>query len=186
MGRNQAEILCLAHDVDRDVAVLDLRDGDATQPAVGWLAVVRDPLVVEPGEAGGELGVLERRRAEAEAGIQHHRVDLIAIGVAEHAFGRPEVDPVRGGQAVFGRASRAGPTGFRIVAALDHQSRSVRARHDVIRPALHCFDRQGSALGDMAVGVDDPHLCTAREETPVTLFDSDRAAAAVGDQSHRG
>ena len=142
VGRDQAEILCLTHDVDRHVAVLDRRDGDAAQPPVGWLAVVGDPLVVEPGEARGELGILERRRAEPEAGIEHHRVDLIAIGVAEHAFGRPAVDSLRGGEAVLGRAARAGAAGLGIVAALDHQSRHVVARRDVFGPALHRFDRQ--------------------------------------------
>ena len=169
VGRHQPKILCLAHDFDRHVAVLDRCDGDAVQSAVGGLAVVRDPRVVEPGEARGELGILERRRAEPEAGIEHHRVDLVAIGVAEHALGRPAVDPLRRGDAVLGRTARSRPAGLGIVSALDDQTRRVAPRLDVFRPALHRLDRQGCPLGDVSVSVNDPHLCKDTTSAPLPI-----------------
>ena len=84
------------------------------------------------------------------------------------------------------RAARARAAGLGIVAALDHQARHIRARHDQVRPALHRLHRQRCALGDMTVGVDDPHLC--KDTTPAltdNLFARDRAVATVRDQTGR-
>ena len=53
---DEAEVLRLAHDVDRDLAVLDRRHRDAAQPAALEPAVVRDPLVVEPREPAANSG----------------------------------------------------------------------------------------------------------------------------------
>ena len=62
VGGDQSEVLGLAHDVDRDLAVLDRRHRDAAQPPVRRRAVVRDPLVVEPRKSRGEFGVFKARR----------------------------------------------------------------------------------------------------------------------------
>jgi len=86
-GRHQPKVFGLGHDVDGDLAVLDGRHGDAAQPAARRGAVIRDPLVVEARESGCELGILETGRAQPHARIQHHRVDVIAVGVAQHALG---------------------------------------------------------------------------------------------------
>ena len=51
----------------------------------------------------------------------------------------------------------AGPVGLGVVAALDHQGAPVGAGGDVVGPTLHGFDRERRPLGDMSVGVDDPH-----------------------------
>ena len=40
---------------------------------------------------------------------------------------------------------------------------SVGARLDVLRPALHRLDRERRALGDVSIGIDDPHLLKIRQ-----------------------
>ena len=82
-GGHQPEIFGFPHDVDCDLPMLDRGHRDAAQPAARRRAVIRDPLVVEARESGGELRILEAGRAKPQAGIQHHGVDVIAVGVAQ-------------------------------------------------------------------------------------------------------
>ena len=138
---DESEILCLAHDVDRDLAVFDRGHRDTAQPPVGRRAIVRDPLVVEPRKSRGEFGVFKSRRTEAEARIQHHRVDLIAVGVAEHTLRGGVVDAVRCGKAVLTGTAGARAVGLGIVTALDDQRATVGARRDLFGPASHRLDR---------------------------------------------
>ena len=141
------------------LAVLDRGHGDAAQPAARRGAVIRDPLVVEPGESRRELGVLEAGRAQPEARIQHHRVDVIAVGVPEHALGRPAVDVGCLADPVLGRTTRTGALVLRIVAAFERQPQPpIGAGLDVLRPAFDRFDRQRGVFGDVSVGVDDSHV----------------------------
>jgi len=157
VGRHQPEVLRLPHDVDRHRAVLDRRHGDPPQPAVRGTAVIGDPLVVEPRESGGELGILQRGSAQTEAGIQHHRVDPIPVGVAEYARRSSAVDAVGRAQPVLGRATGARTTEFGIVAALDHQAAGVGTGGDALGPAPHRLDRKRRPLGDVSVRIDDAH-----------------------------
>jgi hypothetical protein len=85
-GGHQTEIFGFSHDVDRCLPVLDRSHRDTAQPAGRRRAEIRDPVVVEACETGGELRILQAGRAEPEARIQHHRVDVVAVGVAQHAF----------------------------------------------------------------------------------------------------
>ena len=158
-GRDQPELLGFAHDVDGHLAVLDRGHGDAAQPATRRGAVVGDPLVVEPRESRGELGILEAGRAQPEARIQHHRVDVIAVGVAEHALGGSAVDAVGGWR---GRARGGSPRPGR----WPRDScglRCTRARPSVrgltcSGQRLHRFERERRVLGDVSISIDDSHV----------------------------
>ncbi len=132
---------------------------DAAQPAVRRRAVIRDPLVVEPRESRSEIRVFEAGHAQPEAGIEHHRVDVVAVGVADHTLGRPAIDVGCLADPVLGRATGAGAFVLRVVAALEHQPQPlVGAGFDVVRPALDRLDRQRGVLGDVSIGIDDSHV----------------------------
>ena len=132
---------------------------DAAQPTVRRRAVIRDPLVVEPRESRSEIRVFEAGHAQPEAGIEHHRVDVVAVGVAHHTLGRPAVHVGGLADSVLGRATGAGALVLRIVAALEHQPQPpVGTGFHVIRPAFDRLDRQRGVLGDVSIGIDDSHV----------------------------
>ena len=136
--------------------MLERRDGNAVQPAPRPGAPPGDPLVVEAGEAGGEVGVLEARGAQAEARVEHHDVDAVAVGVGENAFDGIGVDALDRAEPVLGWAARPRSLGLRIAPALDHERGPAVGREgDVLGPARHRRPAEGGALGDVCVGVDD-------------------------------
>ena len=58
---------------------------------------------------------------------------------------------------VLAGTAGARAVGFGIVTALDDQGPPVGARHDVFGPALHRLDCQRRSLGNVSVGINDPH-----------------------------
>ena len=116
-SRDQPQLLGFAHDVDGHLSVFDRGDTDAAQPAIRRRTIIRDPLVVEPGESRSEIRVFEAGHAQPEAGIEHHRFDVIAVGVAHHTLGRPAVDVGRLGDPVLGRTAGPGALVFRVIAS---------------------------------------------------------------------
>ncbi len=142
-SRHQPKVFGFGHDIDRQPAMFYRSHRDAAEPPARSGAVIGDPLVVEASESGREFGILETRRAQAKAGIEHHRVDVIAVGVTQHAFGRPAVDIGRATDPVFGRAARARTAVLGVVASFEGQPEPpMPAGSDVLRPPLDRFDCQ--------------------------------------------
>src|SRR3984957_14743549 len=138
--------------------MLDRGHRDAAQSAARWGAEIRNPLVVVARETGGEFRILEAGCAQPHAGIQHHGVDVVAVGVAEHSLDRPAVDVGRLADPVLGWASGARAGVFGIVAALDEQTGSADGTGRVpVPPGLHGLERVRWVLRDVPVGIDYPH-----------------------------
>src|SRR6202012_2316777 len=109
-------------------------------------------------EPRGEFRILQTGRAQPHAGIQHHGVDVVAVGVAEHSLDRSAIDVGRLADPVLGWAAGARAGVFGIVAALDPQPGSaVGTGRDQLRPALHGLDRERWVFRDVPIGIDDLH-----------------------------
>ena len=64
--------------------ILDCSEGDAFEPARIGLAIVREPVVVDPRYRAREIFVLDKRQAEEWAGAEKHRaINSLEIHVFE-------------------------------------------------------------------------------------------------------
>ena len=142
LRRHQAEVLRLAHDVDRDLAVLDRRHGDAAQSTVrrprSSRRSTRCRAARTPRRTRGPRGSAHRVRSSDTA-------PSCRSGRGRRRRARPRrrvVDAVRRAEPVLAGAAGARALGLGIVTALDDQGPPVGARRDVFGPALHRLDRQ--------------------------------------------
>jgi hypothetical protein len=74
----------------RRARILQRKRRDAEEPAAIGGAELRDPVVVNATRRDGERGVVDRREAQREAGIEDGRVDPLLVEDARAARGAPK------------------------------------------------------------------------------------------------
>src|SRR5262249_55939870 len=99
---------------------------------------------------------LDARGAEAEAREEHHPIDSVAIGVAEHALGAVRVDTRNLAQAVLGGATGTWPGRFGVAPPFSEQLRKARplSERECVGPPLETLLYQ-LRLDNVRIGINE-------------------------------
>lgn len=149
--------------------VLGEVDGDhghPVEPARRRGAVPGYPFVVHSRDPGRKVTINNTQREIAEARVEHHLVNAVAVGVGEHPRDMVGVGIGAIHESVVRMRTRARPAYLRIRAALDDDAEnSVGTHGDLVGPALHRTGNKTYAFlapdQDVSIGIDYLHRITS-------------------------
>src|SRR5262249_16000618 len=92
-------------------------------------------------------------------GEEHHRVDTLAVRVAEDTLRGKRIDAAIQAESLGGRAAGSRTEVLRIRAPLDHQRRTlfVEREANLVWKRLHHLRHERRPLDDMSISIDYAH-----------------------------